>query len=88
MVVKFSEQEVHNFIFEQGLEALIDDCPEFEPSDHKSSADEEFALWRIIKARAMGKLRRIHKNVRYGKLIGSKIKLQNHPYGARHAGPT
>jgi hypothetical protein len=75
MVVKFSEQEVHNFIFEQGLEALIDDCPEFEPSDHKSSADEEFALWRIIKARAMAKLRRIHKNVRYGKLIGSKIKL-------------
>jgi hypothetical protein len=91
VAAKFSEEQVHKFLFEQGLERLIDDAPEFDemtvtepivatesaPSDDgKAAYDEiEFELWRIIKAKALEKLERLHRTIRYGEFIGSKVKL-------------
>lgn len=91
MAVKFSEEQVHRHLFDQGLKRLIDDAPEFDselvgepvavtedlPSDDSDAAyDEiEFELWRIIKAKALEKLERLHRTIRYGEFIGSKVKL-------------
>jgi hypothetical protein len=79
MTAQFSEEQVHEFVFAKGLEALIDDCAEIDlPSDigpRPDDFDDDFQLWRIIKAKAMEKISRLHRLVRYGELIGSKIKL-------------
>lgn len=91
MAAKFSEEQVHQHLFKQGLENIIDDAPEFDvesvaepvvatkiaPLDESETACEEveFELWRIIKARALEKLERLHRTIRYGEFIGSKVKL-------------
>ena len=81
-MVVFSEDEVHQHLYQVGLEAVIKDCPEFDGStlaadeERGDMEDEEnFQLWRIIKARAFSKLRRLHRSIRYGDFIGSKVKL-------------
>lgn len=78
----FSEDDVHKHLYARGLEAVIVDHPEFDvsevepPSLVEEYADEpDFQLWRIIKARAMAKLERLHKTIRYGTFVGTKIKL-------------
>jgi hypothetical protein len=70
-----------------GMEDLIDDAPELEmavnPPDPSAPASPEeadyeefdFDLWRIIKAKVLAKLLRMHRAIRYGTFIGSKIKL-------------
>ena len=91
MASKFSEEQVHQYLYEQGLETLIDDAPEFAAKIVSESfvtaenaysgesdaayGEVEFELWRIIKAKALEKLERLHRTIRYGELIGSKIKL-------------
>jgi hypothetical protein len=73
----FSEEQVHQHLYQVGLEAVIVDCPELDgpPNTADSEDGEDFQLWRIIKARALAKLRRLHRSVRYGDFIGSKVKL-------------
>lgn len=85
MSAKFFEEEVHEFIFKKSLKALIDDVagspigtPDPVPGSALSGqADEEalLELWRIVKARVVAKLHQLHKSVRYGEFIGSKLKL-------------
>jgi hypothetical protein len=78
MPIGFSEEEVHQFIYKQGLESLIDEIPEpTELSNFEVTGPDEsdFKLWRIIKAKAEDKLRKIDRAVRYGEFVGSKIKL-------------
>jgi hypothetical protein len=83
MATKFSEEQVHTYIYQQGLEPLIDDVPEFGEGTGGAQANTEagfegednFELWRIIKAKALEKLKRLHRTIRYGTFVGSKIKL-------------
>jgi hypothetical protein len=78
MAIGFSEEEVHQFIYNQGLETLIPETPEppEEPALQVTGPDEsDFELWRVIKAKAEDKLRKIDRGIRYGEFLGSKIKL-------------
>ena len=75
----FSEEQVHQHLYSVGLRAVILELSEF---DEPASADvgdikddEDFQLWRIIKARAFAKLQRLHNSIRCGEFIGSKLKL-------------
>jgi hypothetical protein len=65
----FPEKDVHEFMYKQGLEALVDDSPEIDapPSSARPLApdEEEFELWRVIKARVMEKIRRLHRTIRF-----------------------
>tara|TARA_R110002074_G_C12496024_1_gene662181 strand:+ start:356 stop:1648 length:1293 start_codon:yes stop_codon:yes gene_type:complete len=79
---KFSENQVHQYLYQVGLEAVISDCPDLDGPPNHTDEDvddiqgaEDFQLWRIIKSRALAKLQRLHSSVRYGEFIGSKIKL-------------
>lgn len=81
-MAQFIEDQVHAFLFKTGLEALVDNVEAFDDRDpdethlDERSADEpDFQLWRLIKARALAKLERLHRSVRYGDFIGSKVKL-------------
>ena len=77
MKFKFSENEVHEHLYSEGLETLTEDEPD-EAQASPSVGDEEesdFELWRLIKVRAVSKIRRIHESMRYGEFIGSKVKL-------------
>ncbi len=77
MKFKFSENEVHEYLYSQGLEALTEDESDEVFALPVDGDDEEggFELWRLIKLRAVSKLRRIHESMRYGEFIGSKVKL-------------
>jgi hypothetical protein len=78
MPSSFSEEEVHQFLYKQGLENVIIETPE---PDKTSSLEitgpeeADFELWRIIKAKAEAKLRKIDGGIRYGEFLGSKIQL-------------
>ncbi len=72
-LAQFSEEAVHSYLFKAGLTDLVDDTAALDEDpvdDH-----DDFQLWRIIKARALTKLKRLHDSVRYGEFLGSKIKL-------------
>lgn len=72
-MAQFSEEVVHNYLFKTGLTALVDDTAVFD--GEKVDDPEDFQLWRIIKARALAKLERLHNSLRCGEFIGSKVKL-------------
>lgn len=79
-MAQFSEDQVHEFLFKTGLEALVDDVEAFdEEADTAGDAggdnEPDFQLWRLIKARALAKLERLHSTIRYGEFLGSKVKL-------------
>jgi hypothetical protein len=78
----FSEDDVHKVLYFKGLESVIVDCPEFDLPEIESTApveqcddETDFQLWRIIKTRAMARLKRLHSTIRYGSFVGTKIKL-------------
>jgi hypothetical protein len=78
----FSEDDVHKHLHAIGLEAVIVDCPELdfpevEPvsTTEQCSGEYDFQLWRIIKARVIARLERLHGTIRYGTFVGTKIKL-------------
>jgi hypothetical protein len=84
LAAKFSENDVHQHLVRKGgLEELVDDAPDLErevyPTDTPEPPDDDdelpFELWRLIKARVLAKLLRMHRTIRYGEFIGSKIKL-------------
>gem|GEM_PF-979714 len=75
---KFSEDQVHEYLYQQGLEALTEDVPEIDVDPEVLDPAEggvEFELWRILKARAVEKIEALHQTVRYGRFLGSKVKL-------------
>src|SRR6218665_3525358 len=69
----FTEDQVHGYLYQAGLEKLIADCPQI--NDAAISVEEDFQLWRIIKQKTFAKIARIHNSVRYGNFIASKLKL-------------
>lgn len=73
----FSEDQVHQHLYNVGLDAVIIDCPGLDEAGDSDIVDvEDFQLWRIIKGRAFARLRRLHRSIRYGSFIGSKLKLR------------
>ncbi len=70
MAINFSEDEVHTYLYQQGMEALTVDFPNLE-QDLKP--DDEFELWKLIKQKAISKLSRIHDSVRYGEFIAVSL---------------
>lgn len=73
----WSEEETHQFIWKNGIESLIDDSSELDIAlkELEIRSPDSFDLWRVIKARAFEKINRIHRSVRYGTLLASKLKL-------------
>lgn len=82
----YNEDEVHEYMYAKGIEALIVDSKELDDAlsadarltlvaDGDDPEGEEFALWKIIKQRVIERLERIHRSVRYGSFIGTKVKL-------------
>lgn len=75
---KFSEDQVHEYLYQQGLEALIEDIPELDVNPEALAPKEEdldVELWCILKARAVEKIAALHHTIRYGRFLGSKVKL-------------
>jgi hypothetical protein len=75
----FSEEQVHQHLYQVGLEAMILNCPELNGPTNTADGDiedeKDFQFWRIIKARAFARLQRSHRSIRYEDFIGSKVKL-------------
>lgn len=82
----YTEDEVHEYMYAKGIEALIVDSKELDDAlsagahlalgaDDDNPEGEEFALWKIIKQRVIERIERIHLSVRYGSFIGTKVKL-------------
>lgn len=81
----FSEEQVHDYIFTRGMEALIVDSNELteallfgmgdDPADGGYSEHGEFKLWKIIKQRVLSEIDRVHSSIRYGEFVGSKVDL-------------
>lgn len=78
MARKFSEDQVHEYLYQQGLAALIEDEPKIDVDPEVLAPIEEdvdFELWRILKARAVEKIEALHNSIRYGRFLGSKVNL-------------
>lgn len=57
MTNHFSEDEVHEYMYETGLEDLVLDCPVIDNSNwQKRRYHEEFQLWELLKQKALLKL--------------------------------
>ncbi len=79
MPPKLTEKEVHQHIFKMGMEALTDqesECVEVCVPVEPGSDEPAFELWRLIKYQTEDKIRTIHRSLRFGEFIGSKIKLR------------
>lgn len=60
-LARFSEEVVHGYLFKTGLTDLIDESAALD--EKPVGGEEDFQLWRIIKARALAKLKRLHNSV-------------------------
>ncbi|WP_198293697.1 hypothetical protein [Bradyrhizobium sp. WSM2793] len=84
----FSEKQVHDALCAMGgLESIVQDSPEIEKAldeadytppkiDPAEYPGPDFELWKFVKSRALQKIGRLHRTVRYGDFIGSKINLR------------
>lgn len=76
MIKHFSEEQVHQYVYDIGLEKLILETPEVDLEDTIDEiVEDEFYLWKIIKKKAISKILRSHQSVRYGTFTASKLKL-------------
>lgn len=76
MNTNLSEDEVHEYIYTTGLEKLVVDCHAVDSEvSLNTKYVEEFHLWRLIKQKALSKISALHRTVRYGEFIASKLKL-------------
>jgi hypothetical protein len=78
MKYNFTEKQVHEHIYQVGLETLIVmDFPasEAEPSLDPDDDELPFELWRVLKARAYARLKRLHNLMAAATITGSKVKL-------------
>ena len=81
----YSENAVHAHMYASGIDALIVESKDLEEAlavgtgpisiDDADFESSQFELWRIIKLRALKRIERIHRSIKHGKFIGSKIKL-------------
>lgn len=76
----FDEDAVHELLYEVGLEKVIfnPDATVFEASQSGAPLTDEgvpFEFWRVLKAKALLRIERMHKLIRYGEFVGSKVKL-------------
>jgi len=84
----FSEKQVHDALYAKGgLETFVQDSPEIEKAledanytppkiDPAQYPGPDFELWKFVKSRALQKIGRLHRTIRYGDFIGSKINLR------------
>jgi hypothetical protein len=84
----FSEKKVHDALYAKGgLETFVQDSPEIEKAleetdytppkiDPAEYPGPDFELWKIVKFRALQKIGRLHRTIRHGEFIGSKINLR------------
>lgn len=84
----FSEKQVHDALYAKGgLETFVQDSPEIEKAledadytppkiDPAEYPGPDFELWRFVKSRALQKIGHLHRTIRYGDFIGSKINLR------------
>ncbi|WP_407168504.1 hypothetical protein [Bradyrhizobium sp. ORS 111] len=84
----FSEKQVHDALCAKGgLESIVQDSPEIEKALDEADytppkivpaeyPGPDFELWKFVKSRALQKIGRLHRTVRYGDFIGSKINLR------------
>lgn len=80
MAGTFSEEEVHQYIWATGIATLISRTDAFDGDSasgvtHDEYGEMNFELWRLIKHKALEKLKRLHLLMVEGDLIGSKVKL-------------
>lgn len=76
----FDEDAVHALLYEVGLETVIvdPDPAVFEASQSGAPLTHEgvpFEFWRVLKAKALRRIERMHNLIRYGEFVGSKVKL-------------
>ncbi len=86
---KLSERKVHDYLFKKNdMEILVVDTPEIEYllanvdnpinrmlDNEDISTEADFELWRILKNQYIKKILALHEKCKYGKFIGSNIKL-------------
>ncbi len=76
----FDEDAVHELLYEVGLETVIvdPDPAVFETAQSGAPLTHEgvpFEFWRVLKAKALRRIQRMHNLIRYGEFVGSKVKL-------------
>lgn len=75
----FSEDEVHQYIWATGLADLMDEGDWAEPPPTHgvptTFEDVSFELWRVIRRRAVERIRRLHHLISRGEIIGSRLSL-------------
>ncbi|MBB4087085.1 hypothetical protein [Sphingomonas carotinifaciens] len=76
----FDEDAVHELLFKVGLETVVVDPDPalFDVSQSNAPEDDwgvPFEFWRVLKAKALRRIQRMHKLIRYGTFAGSKVKL-------------
>ncbi len=47
MAINFSEEAVHDYIHQQGMEALVVDFPQLQQEKSEYKPDDEFELWKL-----------------------------------------
>lgn len=87
MTSAVTENQVHAVLYASGgLERFVQDSPEIEEAlqaadytppkvDPAQYSGPDFELWKPVKRRVLRKIDRLHRTIRYGEFIGSKIKL-------------
>jgi hypothetical protein len=88
MASAFTEKQVHEALYAKGgLETFVQDSPEIEKAleganytspkvDPAQYAGPDFELWKFVKSRALQKIGHLHRTIRFGEFIGSKINLR------------
>jgi hypothetical protein len=84
----FTENDVQKALYAKGgLETFVQESPEIEKAlaeaayeppkiDPDQYPGPEFELWKFVKSRTLQKIGRLHRTIRYGDFIGSKINLR------------
>jgi hypothetical protein len=78
--MSFDEDAVHELLYEVGLETVIVDPDPvvFEASQAGAPLTHDgvpFEFWRVLRAKALRRIERMHNLIRYGQFVGSKVKL-------------
>lgn len=78
--MSFDEDAVHQLLYKAGLDTLIvePDPAVFEASQSGAPLTHEgvpFEFWRVLKAKALRRIKRMHNLIRFGEFVGSKVKL-------------
>ncbi|WP_063893310.1 hypothetical protein [Sinorhizobium sp. Sb3] len=72
-MAKTREDEVQKYLYEVGLSAVIEYSEALETEPIRETYG--VALWEVMKSRTIEKLRRLHRLVKDGEFVGSKVRL-------------